>query len=251
VALVGPNGAGKTTLAKILSGLLLPQRGQARVRGHDTTGLRPRDLASDVGYVFQNPDHQIFAETTQEELEFGLRNLGLDGAEVRTRVEAALSLFHLDGLAGKPPATLSFPLRRQVALASVYAMRPQVLILDEPTGGLGWDSVGNVKEAVADLRAEGHSIILITHDMSLVAELADRVVVMQAGSIGFDGTPREAFGVADRLRVAGLVPPPIHRLSRTLSAHGLSSLPLTVEGFVEESCNVLSRFDQANGVGPP
>ena len=240
VALVGPNGAGKTTLAKQLSGLALPKRGGVWIQGRDTATLKPRDLAGAVGYVFQNPDHQIFAAATREEIGFGPRNLGLGEAEVLSRVEGALARFRLNSVAGEPPATLSFPVRRQVALASVYAMRPQVLILDEPTGGLGWDSIGEVVEAVADLRAEGHTILLITHDMGLVAGLADRVVVMESGSICFDGTPLEAFAAAERLQVSGLVPPRIHRLARGLAAHGFTSLPLTVERFVEAFCRVLA-----------
>jgi len=240
VALVGPNGAGKTTLAKQLSGLALPGRGSVWIQGRDTASLQPRDMASTVGYVFQNPDHQIFAATTREEIAFGPHNLGLGEAEVLSRVEGALTRFRLGSVASEPPATLSFPVRRQVALASVYAMRPQVLILDEPTGGLGWDSIGEVLAAVADLRAEGHTIILITHDMGLVADLADRVVVMQAGSICFDGTPREAFAAAQRLQLTGLVPTRIHRLAHRLAANGFTSLPLTVEHFVEAFCSALS-----------
>ena len=255
VALVGPNGAGKTTLAKLLCGLVLPERGRAAIQGRDTAGLQPRDLARAVGYVFQNPDHQIFAATTREELGFGPRNLGLDEAEVLSRVDRGLARFGLTGVADQPPATLSFPVRRQVALASVYAMRPQVLILDEPTGGLGWDSVGEVLEAVADLRTEGHTIVLITHDMGLVAGLADRVVVLQAGSISFDGTPREAFAAADELQVTGLVPSRIHRLARGLAGFGFSSLPLTVEQFVEEFCSALESpgsdsLGADSGAGP-
>jgi len=232
VAIIGPNGAGKTTLAKQFNGLLLPTRGQVRVQGRETASLRPRELARAVGYAFQNPDHQIFAATTREEIAFGPRNLGLSEAEVRARADDALARFGLNDVADAPPALLSFGLRRKVALAAVYAMRPQALILDEPTGGLDRASIREVMNVVADLHAEGHTVILITHDMELVAEQAERVILLHAGQVLLDTTPREAFVQSERLRAAGLTPPQITRLAQRLAPHDFPADLLTVEEFV-------------------
>jgi len=249
VALIGPNGAGKTTLAKQFNGLLWPTRGQVRVLGQETTNLRPQELARTVGYVFQNPDHQIFAATTREEIGFGPRNLGLDGAEVRARTDDALARFGLEDVAEAPPALLSFGLRRKVALAAVYAMRPQVLILDEPTGGLDWVTVREVMGTVAELHAEGHTIILITHDMELVAEQADRVILLHAGRVLLDARPREAFAQSEQLRAAGLTPPQITRLAQRLHPFGFPADLLHVGEFVHAYVQLYGHEGGGEGEG--
>jgi len=231
VALIGANGAGKTTLAKLCNGLLLPGRGRVCIRGLSTDAMSPGDLAAAVGYVFQNPDHQIFAATTQEEIAFGPRNLSLDEAEVTARVDEALDRFRLAGLADKPPALLSYPTRRMVALAAVYAMRPRVLILDEPTGGLDGDGIGDVMQAIADLHASGHSIVLITHDMALVAEHARRVVLLHRGQALLDAGPADCFSGGERLRSAGLQLPQITRLAERVLEPGHRSSVLSVAEF--------------------
>jgi len=232
VAIIGPNGAGKTTLAKQFNGLLLPTRGRVRVLGRETANLGPEKLAHIVGYVFQNPDHQIFAPSTREEIAFGPRNLGLSDTEVRARADEALARFGLSDMADVPPAVLSFGLRRKVALAAVYAMRPQVLILDEPTGGLDRDSVREVMGLVAKLHAEGHTIILITHDMELVAEQAERVILLHGGRVLLDAGTREALTQGERLESVGLMPPQITRLAQGLALYGLPADVLTVREFV-------------------
>jgi energy-coupling factor transport system ATP-binding protein len=240
VAIIGANGAGKTTLAKQLNGLLLPDKGQVRVQGQDTASLRPGDLARAVGYVFQNPDHQIFAATTREEVAFGPGNLGLTDPEVLDRVGDALARFGLDEAADAPPAVLGFPLRRKVALAAVYAMRPRVLILDEPTGGLDRDSVREVMEAVADLHREGHSIVLITHDMRLVASQTERVVLLQDGRIALDTSPARAFAPSGGLGDGDAAMPQITRLSHSLARFGVGAPALNVQEFVSACAAALS-----------
>src|SRR5581483_11930107 len=141
LALLGRNGSGKTTLAKHLNGLLVPTRGRVLVAGVETVGQDVGRLAALVGYVFQNPDHQLFSRSVREELAFGPRNLGLPPGEVARRVEAALRQFGLEEAADTPPAILGFAERRLVAVASVVAMRPAALVLDEPFAGLSWPSV--------------------------------------------------------------------------------------------------------------
>ena len=156
VAVIGQNGSGKTTLVKHFNGLLKPTRGRVLVKLEtrnpkpetlvDTASLTVGQLAQTVGYVFQNPDHQIFCDTIREEFAFGPRNLGLPEAEVRRRVEEALARFDLEQYADRPPAVLGYGLRRKIGVAAVYSMRPRIFILDEPTSGLDWRSTVELME---------------------------------------------------------------------------------------------------------
>ncbi|MGC8879641.1 MAG: ABC transporter ATP-binding protein [Anaerolineae bacterium] len=227
IALIGANGSGKSTLARHISGLLRPQTGRVTVLGQDTRHIPPGALARHVGYVFQNPDHQIFAPTVWEEVAFGPRNLGWDAATVRQRVAEALERFQLAHLAEVPPATLSLGGRRLVTLASVHAMQPQVLVLDEPTSGLDRRLSECLIAWVRECHQAGHAVVFITHDMQRAA-LASRCVVLQDGGIMMDAPVAEAFAQADALARAGLMPPPIVELSLRL---GLQPPPLTVADF--------------------
>ncbi len=232
VALVGPNGSGKTTLAKLLNGLLKPTAGRVMVAGRDTRSARVPELARTVGYVFQNPDHQIFAATVAEEVAFGLRLGGLPPAEVARRVAEALDRFRLGSCAHFPPALLGSSQRRQVSLAAVLAMRPQVLVLDEPSGGLDGQSLQALMAAVVEFQRQGGTVLLITHDMRLVAEYAARVAVLLAGEMVFEGSPGELFRRREIWRRARLILPPVIRLAQRLAAHGFSDQPLTSAEFV-------------------
>ncbi len=227
IALLGANGCGKSTLARHINGLLRPQRGRVLVRGQDTRRSPAGALARWVGYVFQNPDHQIFAPTVWEEVAFGPRNLGWDAATVRRRVTAALERFQLDHLAELPPATLSCGARRRVTLAAVEAMQPPVLVLDEPTTGLDGALTECLMAWLAECHAAGRTLVFITHDMAR-AVLAPRCVVLQEGSVALDAPTAEAFAQVDLLARAGLMPPPIVALGLQL---GLRPPPLTVTDF--------------------
>ncbi|MHB1295270.1 MAG: energy-coupling factor ABC transporter ATP-binding protein [Anaerolineae bacterium] len=231
LAIIGRNGSGKTTLVKHFNGLLKPATGRVCVHGLDTRQASVAALARMVGYVFQNPDHQIFCDTVREEIAFGPRNLGLGAAEVAERVRDALAAFDLDAFAGTPPAVLGWGLRRKVSVAAVYAMRPRVLVLDEPTTGLDRRSINGLMEHVSRLNAAGSTIILVTHDMRLVAEYARQVVVMHAGRSLASGAPREVFGEDDALAAAHLAPPQITLLGRRLAAYGIPPDVLTLEEF--------------------
>ena len=233
LAIVGQNGSGKTTLVKHFNGLLKPTTGQVWVYGQDTRTTPVSQLAKTVGYVFQNPDHQIFCASTREEISFGPRNLGLDAEEVRARTEEALKIFDLAQYAEIPPAVLGFGLRRKVSVAAVYAMRPQVLILDEPTAGLDWRSTCDLMQLTDDLHRQGHTIILVSHDMRIVAEHAHETLVMHEGRVLAQGPTRGVFQRADELRRAQIAPPQITQLGRRLSNWGLTSDLLTVSEFSE------------------
>ena len=231
VAVIGQNGSGKTTLVKHFNGLLQPASGQVLVGGHDTRKVDVGALARTVGFVFQNPDHQIFCATTREEVAFGPRNLGLEGEELDGRVEEALHRFGLVELADSPPAVLGFGMRRKISVASVYAMRPRVFVLDEPTTGLDWRNSMSLMDTVRSMHEDGHTIILVTHDMKLVCEFAQRSLVLRDGGIlAYDDT-REIFKRSEILKETGIEPPQIAELSKRMMSYGMPDDVLTVDEF--------------------
>ncbi len=241
VALIGQNGSGKTTLVKHFNGLLKPTSGRVWIYGADTRTVSVAQLARTVGYVFQNPDHQIFCGSTREELGFGPRNLGLNAAEVRARTDEALEAFDLLPYADTPPALLGYGLRRKVALASVYAMRPQVLILDEPTAGLDQHSAMELMRRVDELHATGHTIILVSHDMRLVVDHAPHTIVLHEGLVLDNGPTREVFQRIDLLRRASITPPQIAELGHRLTDLGIGGV-LTVEDMVERYATITGKL---------
>jgi energy-coupling factor transport system ATP-binding protein len=241
VALLGPNGAGKTTLVRHLNGLLRPDSGRVLVERQDTRTTGIAELAHLVGYVFQNPDHQIFAPTVEEEIAFGLQAQQLPASIVGRRVSETMDHFGLAPFAGTPPALLGFAQRRQVALAAILAMHPKVLILDEPTGGLDWRSRQELLSLLNSLNTLGHTIVLVTHDMRLVAEHARRAVVLAGGGLLFDGDTRELFRQPAVLSQAQLRLPPVTRLANRLSAEGMPPDVLTCEEFADAWLRRLRR----------
>ena len=252
VALLGPNGSGKTTLAKHLDGLLKPTKGRVRVEHKDTRTTPVAELARLVGYIFQNPDHQIFAPTVREEIAFGPRVQGLPASVVDQRVVDALERFGLMPYADLPPALLGFGQRRQVALAAVIATEPKVLILDEPAGGLDERSRRELMQVVAAFNALGRTVVLITHDMRLVAEYARRAVVLLAGRVLFDGTPHALFTRPDILAQAGLTLPPVTQLANRLSSDGMIPGVLSTAEFAAAwQARLPVRYKRGGPVGRP
>ncbi len=216
VALVGPNGSGKTTLAKHAIGLLRPSGGRVIVGDRPAADCSVGQLAQQVGFLFQHPERQIFASTVRDEVAFGPRNLGLDPAVVEARVTAALARFGLTGLSDAPPAVLSYALRRLVTLASVAAMEPEILVLDEPTVGLDAPGRAVTLEWCREMHAAGRTVLLVTHDMRAAA-LAERMVVLVGGRVAADAPPAELFGRPDLLARAALEPPPAVALAQRLN----------------------------------
>lgn len=188
VALIGENGAGKSTLARLLNGLLRPERGVIRVLGEPTAGRSVGELARQVGFLFQRPEQQIFGATVWEEVAYGPRQLGLSQVEVR--VAEALAHFDLTAYADVPPAILGYGRRRAVTLAALAALETPILVLDEPTVGLDGRGWAQLLAWLHARRAAGVTIILITHELALAAR-ADRVVALEAGQIIADGDPKE------------------------------------------------------------
>ncbi|MBM4347229.1 MAG: energy-coupling factor ABC transporter ATP-binding protein [Deltaproteobacteria bacterium] len=229
VALLGQNGSGKTTLAKHFNGLLKPSSGQVLVQGKPTNDYSHPELARQVGYVFQNPDHQIFARTVQEEVGFGLKALGENPPTISKRVADALETVDLQGYEEKNPFALTRGERQRIAVASVLATQPRVIILDEPTTGLDYPQQKNMMEMLRHLNQKGHTIVIITHSMWVAAEYATRTIVMKDGSILADGRTRDIFADEAILERASLRPPPMVRLSNWLGTQAL-----TLEEMVKE-----------------
>ncbi|MCB0076968.1 MAG: ABC transporter ATP-binding protein [Anaerolineales bacterium] len=211
--LAGPNGGGKSTFAKHLNGLLRPDHGSVSLFGQPTAARRVGELAREVGFLFQNPDLQLFATSVRDELAFGPRNLGLSEAEVQERVGAALDRFALAPWADTAPAILGYGLRRLVTIAAVWAMQPPIWLLDEPTTGLDRTLTLRLLDEMVALHQAGHTLLLITHDLRLAA-WAERMVVIAAGRVALDGSPRELLADYQQLRPFGLRPPAVSRLAR-------------------------------------
>ncbi|MDP8958598.1 MAG: energy-coupling factor transporter ATPase [Actinomycetota bacterium] len=223
LAVVGQNGSGKTTLVKHCNGLLEPTSGQVKVEGASTRGQGVQRVGRTVGYVFQNPDHQIFAETVADEVAFGPRNHGVEPDEVDQRVKEALQAVGLSGREEEDPFALTKGERQRVAVASILSTRPQVIILDEPTTGLDYREQRQMMELVRRLNETGHTIICVTHTMWVVAEYAHRMVVMSEGRIAMEGPTRQVLSREDELLAASLKPPQVTRITARLGRTLLST----------------------------
>ena len=234
LALIGHTGSGKSTLAQHINGLLRPTGGQVLIDGEDihSSGYSKKTLRQKVGLVFQYPEHQLFEETVEKDIGFGPRNLGLSEDEILERVQEALRKVGLayDEFREKSPFELSGGQMRRVAMAGVLAMRPEVLVLDEPAAGLDPMSREDMLQLIRSLHESGTTIIMISHSMDDVARFATRVLVMKKGTVAMDGTPADIFLHADQLEEMGLDVPVICRMNNDLRRLGL---PLP-EGIYEE-----------------
>lgn len=207
VALIGQNGSGKTTLAKHLNGLLAPTAGSVRLDGRDLRGLRLGEIARDVGFVFQDPDHQLFCDSVEDEVAYGPRHLALAAAEVERRVARALDVCALADRRRTDPFLLRKGERQRLAIAAVLATEPRVLILDEPTTGLDHREQQAILALLAELHASGRTIVVITHAPWLVAEHATRAILLAHGRVLLDGSVRELCHAGDALAAASFVLP--------------------------------------------
>jgi energy-coupling factor transporter ATP-binding protein EcfA2 len=214
LAIIGQNGSGKTTLAKQIVGLLTPVEGRIMLSGRDRATMRSAETAHEAGYVFQNPDHQIFAATVEDEVAFGPRNFALSREEVERRCEEVLRAVNLVEARGRDPFLLSKGERQRLAVASVLALRPRLLILDEPTTGLDYREQRRMMALVSDLNHAGIAIVMITHTPWLVAEYARRVVLMRKGSVLYDGPVREFFERDELLESSSFRAPEVTLLGR-------------------------------------
>lgn len=241
VTVIGTNGSGKSTLAKHLNALLLPSKGRVLVKDMDTRDAgRLWDIRQTVGMVFQNPDNQIVATTVEEDVAFGPENLGIPPAEIRRRVDEALAVVDMKEFRQAAPHLLSGGQKQRVAIAGVIAMRPECVVLDEPTAMLDPSGREEVMATVLKLnREEGITVVHITHYME-EAVWSDRVLVMDAGRIILAGEPKEIFSRVEEIKAIGLDVPQVTDLAARLQRDGypLPAGILTVEEMVKELCQL-------------
>ena len=221
VAIMGQNGAGKSTFVKHFNGLLKPTVGKVRVDGVETTKTSVAALARNVGFVFQNPDHQLFSETVEDEIAFALKNFGFKPEVVEERVTWALNLLALTQYRKTSPFLLSGGERKRVALASVLAWDPQALILDEPTIGQDHEQKEILRQFIMQMQTQGKTVVIVTHDVEFVAECNPRVVLMKEGKIVAEGIGKEILTNPDVLAESSIVLPQIAQIFMKLSQLGL------------------------------
>ena len=248
VGIIGHTGSGKSTLLQHLNGLLKATEGSIVIGGVDITepGVSMRDIRRRVGLVFQYPEYQLFEETVAKDVAFGPKNLGLSPEEVDQRVEEAVELVGLDyeAIKDRSPFELSGGQKRRVAIAGVIAMKPQVLILDEPTAGLDPGAHKDILNMICQVHeSQGGIILFVSHNMADVAQLSDKVIVMSEGKALMVGTPKEVFAQRDRLAQLGLGVPPVTELMNSLRARGadVAETVLSLKEAEEEIYNYLQR----------
>lgn len=243
LAIMGENGAGKTTLIKHFVGLLKPERGRVLVFGVDTREASVAQLARRVGVVFQNPDHQLFAESVEGEILFTLRNMGYPPDEARAICERVLKLFELDRYRGRSPYSLSVGERKRLAIAAVVSYNPDVLVLDEPTAGQDFFNKSKISRLIFGLKRQGKGVVVVTHDVEFAAQVADRVALMVDGRVIREGPAGEVLTDAEALKRARLTMPQIPAAAALLEAEGLKlpSKPLLPGPFYLELLDLLNH----------
>ena len=214
VAFVGTNGAGKSTTMRLMNGLLKPDAGQVLIDGVPTSDLRTSELARRVGFLFQNPDSQICCNTVREELLFGFKALGLDGPDADSRVDAIVEEFAFDP--DDDPFLLNRGARQLLALASIVVLAPPVVVLDEPTTGLDYCECVKVMDIIRRIHERGTTVVMVCHDMEVVADYAARCIVMSGGEVVDDAPTIDLLRNRETLERASLVPPQIVELSLEL-----------------------------------
>ncbi len=236
IAFIGQNGSGKTTFSKCLNGLFKPTSGSVVVDGLNSKSTPIVQMVKRVGYVFQNPDHQLFNNNCWDEIAYGPRNIGLDEEAVKERVIEAAKVVGLDeDYFSEHPFFLNKGMRQRVAIASILALKPKVIIVDEPTTGQDIRQSLEIMSFLRDLNENyGHIIIFVTHDMPIVSGFAKRVVVMGMGQIINDGPPAEVFAHPELLAQTFVEPPQITELAQSLGDLGFHSGTLTVEEMLEQ-----------------
>ena len=237
VAIMGENGAGKTTLVKHFNGLLRPKSGSILVSGEDIINKSVAQLARKIGLVFPNPDDQLFEESVEKEISFALHNFGFKQDMIDKRVTWALNLLDISQYRDKSPFTLSGGERKRVALASVLAWDPEILVLDEPTIGQDYGQKERLRHFLAQLRTQGKTVVIVTHDVEFVAESQPHIVLMAQGNIVAEGSTKDIMTRTDLLSQCSVAQPEITRLCAMLEKHGL---PKDVVD-VDEAYQLLSR----------
>ena len=234
IGLIGHTGRGKSTLIQHINALMMPTSGKVFVDGIDTTEPKSGlEIRKHVGIVFQYPEYQLFEETIEKDASFGPRNLGLDEEEIKSRVQHALRICGIDeSLFDHSPFDLSGGQKRRVAIAGVLAMRPKILILDEPAAGLDPAGRRDMRNLIRSIRDDGATVIMVSHSMDDVSKMCDRIIVMNKGKIALDGTPEVVFKESELLESIHLGVPAASKLREKLNEKGMK-IPdsvYTIEG---------------------
>lgn len=216
IAFVGQNGSGKTTLVKHFNGLLKPSTGSVTVFGEETRDKKVSYLSRKVGYVFQNPDDMLFSASVADEIAYGPRMLKVDPEQVEAKVESILQELDLKNLRDTHPFALSLGDRQRLAVACALSLDPEIFVFDEPTTGQDFFGSQSIMGLIDELHQKGKIVIIITHDMPIVAEHARRVIVMNKGEIALEGTPQEVFSQVEKLQSLSLRAPQVTMLARAL-----------------------------------
>jgi energy-coupling factor transport system ATP-binding protein len=240
IALIGQNGGGKTTLAKQFNGLLKPTKGRVLVKGVETSEIPANRLALTVGYVFQNPSHQIFSSKVWDEVAFGPKNAGLAPQEIEARTKWAIEAVGLSGSEQTHPYDLDYGKMKLLTIASIMSIKPEVYCLDEPTTGQDHQGRRRVAELIQSLNDAGSTVIVITHDMRFVAEVVKRIVLVAEGKIVADGHTREIFEKTDTLAGAQIRPPQITQLAHALAGCGVRPDSMTVREAADSIAAMIS-----------
>ncbi|EPI21657.1 energy-coupling factor ABC transporter ATP-binding protein [Enterococcus faecalis] len=233
VAIIGQNGAGKTTTVKLMNGLLRPTTGKVLLENEETEQLTTAQLSQSIGYVFQNPDDQIFQETIYKEIAFGLKHQGLSKKEINKVVETTAELCGLKEVLFEHPYNLPYAKRKFITIAAIIAMNPKVLIFDKPTAGQDRESIERLSKILNLLKEENKCVITITHDMEFVASEFQRVIVFSEQEKQKEGSPRDIFWDAPLLKKSALKQPYICQLAKGMGYNGI----LTIEELLEADEN--------------
>jgi len=243
VALLGPNGAGKSTLLLHLNGILRGE-GAVKIFGSDIMEKETRELIGEIGIVFQDPDDQLFMTTVFDDIAFGPLNTGLSREEVRKRVSSSLKKVGLEGFEDRCPHNLSFGEKKRISLATVLSMEPRILVFDEPTANLDPRSKRDVVSLINDLKKDGKTVIIATHDVNMVPEIVDRAYILNKTIIR-EGTPREIFMDTQLLKKSNLDIPLITQLFEILSCFGYDATDIPLS--IEEAVSHLTKSIQTKG----
>ncbi|MBI9091532.1 MAG: ABC transporter ATP-binding protein [Desulfobacterium sp.] len=230
VAIVGRNGAGKTTLVKHMNGLLHPHKGRILTCGLDTVGVSVAVLAQTVGFVFQNPDDQIFCRSVEQEIAWGPKHLGFPSAKIKKNVENAIAATGLNNMEKVNPLDLSLAKKKMLCLASVLAMDTGLLVLDEPTMGQDLAGKQRITSILDELKHQGKTVVAVTHDMDFCADIFERILVLEKGRLILDGTCEQLFNNPDFQTRGGILPPQVWQLGQKL---GLAPTPWTAAQLLE------------------
>jgi cobalt/nickel transport system ATP-binding protein len=242
VAILGPNGSGKTTVILLIAGLLTPEKGEINVFNEKTTSKNFQKLRQKIGIVFQDPDDQLFTQSVTEDVEYGPKNLRLPENDIKQRSQEVLEKIGIYHLKDRPPHRLSFGEKKKASLATALVLKPELLILDEPTANLDLASRRGLLGMLNELNKEGTTVLVSTHDVEALPELADRVVVINKGAMLGEGVTPEVLQNLDLLGSAGLEPPAIAKLFSELKQEGLvKEVPITISAGVRELRGLLKK----------